>query len=291
MTNFILTRILCLKSGRQRKSPPIVIINEGFFFFPWQIGTLSLFLGAALFSFLSRTFFCFWFFHKQRFFQKQRASTSEFCQVGNVNKICLYMKNESQDERSIRRHFRYTGYRPLNVAWSTAVFSNFRSPFRGIWSLSSSSCYSRSDNMAIGGAGSFLVVILPVEYYFIPKKKENVAWPIKAYQFDERKQLLTQKLSKVAPFFLLICFITTPFPKGVFCCCLDIGTHQSTCIDFTWGHYGHTVCGLLVLAFDTAVCSTFRAFFDSIWSLSTRSHNSRSDKMVLCRASSFLVWV
>ena len=46
--------------------------------------------------------------------------------------------------------------------------------------------------MVIGGAGSFLVVILPVEYYFIQKSEENVAWPIKAYHFDERKQLLTQ---------------------------------------------------------------------------------------------------
>lgn len=66
---------------------------------------------------------------------------------------------------SIRWHFSYTGYRPLNVAWSTAVFSNFRR----IWSLSSNTCYSRSDNMVIGGAGSFLVAIWPVENNFIQK--------------------------------------------------------------------------------------------------------------------------
>ena len=48
--------------------------------------------------------------------------------------------------------------------------------------------------MVIGGAGSFLVVILLVEYYFIQKNKENVAWQIKAYHSDERKQLLTQRL-------------------------------------------------------------------------------------------------
>ena len=190
-------------------------------------------------------------------------------ELPRVNFVEWAMKNESQDEWSIRGHFGYTGYRPLDVAWSTAVFSNFRSPFWGIWSLSSNSCNSRSDNMVIGGAGSFLVVILLVEYYFIQKNKENVAWPIKAYHSDERKQLLTQRLFKVVLFFLLICFITTPFPKGIFCCCLEIGTHQSPCIDFTWGHYGHTVFGLLVLAFGTAVCSTFRAYFDSIWSLST----------------------
>ena len=141
------------------------------------------------------------------------------------------------------------------------------------------------------GAGFFLVVILPVEYNFIPKNKENVAWLIKANHTDERKQFLTQRLLKVVLFFLLICFITTPFPKGLFCCCLDIGTYQSPCFDFTWEHYGHTACGLLVLAFGTAVCSIFRAYFGSIWSLSTHSRNSRSDKMVLCRVSSFLVWM
>ena len=73
---------------------------------------------------------------------------------------------------SIRWHFSYTGYRPLNVAWSTAVLSNFRI----IWSLSSNTRYSRSDNTVIGGAGSFLVTIWPVEYNFIQKNLENVAW-------------------------------------------------------------------------------------------------------------------
>ena len=150
---------------------------------------------------------------------------------------------------------RYTGYRPLHVVWSTVVIPSFRIPFRRIWSLSSNNCNGRSDIMVIRRAGSFLVVTWQVKYYFIQKNKENVAWLIKANRTDECKQLLTQRLFKVVLFFLLICFITTPFPKGVACCRLDIGTHQSICIDFTRGLYGHTVCGLLVLAFGTAVCS------------------------------------
>lgn len=34
---------------------------------------------------------------------------------------------------SIRWHFSYTGYRLLNVTWSTAVFSNFRNPSGEFW--------------------------------------------------------------------------------------------------------------------------------------------------------------
>ena len=32
-TNFVLTGILCSKSGRQREAPPILVINKGFVFF------------------------------------------------------------------------------------------------------------------------------------------------------------------------------------------------------------------------------------------------------------------
>ena len=69
-------------------------------FFSWQIGTLSFltdwysfFLLWALFFF---SFFFFFFtndflplltFHKQRFFIKQKAFTSEFCKVFDVSKI------------------------------------------------------------------------------------------------------------------------------------------------------------------------------------------------------------
>ena len=50
--------------------------------FPSSLGLLLFF-----FFFLPRTFFRFLFFHEQRFFHKQGASTCEFCQVRDVNKI------------------------------------------------------------------------------------------------------------------------------------------------------------------------------------------------------------
>ena len=50
---------------------------------------MLLFLSClGLLSFLPRNSFRFWFFHEQRFFHKQRASTSEFCKVRDVNKLC-----------------------------------------------------------------------------------------------------------------------------------------------------------------------------------------------------------
>ena len=50
---------------------------------------MLLFLSSlGLLSFLPRTSFRFWFFHEQRFFHKQRASTCEFCKVRDVNKLC-----------------------------------------------------------------------------------------------------------------------------------------------------------------------------------------------------------
>ena len=53
------------------------------FFLLWACFSFSfLFL-----SFLSWTFFRFWFFHGQRFVHKQRASTCEFGKVRDVNKI------------------------------------------------------------------------------------------------------------------------------------------------------------------------------------------------------------
>ena len=50
--------------------------------FPSSLGLLLFF-----FFFSPRTFFRFLFFHEQRFFHKQGASTCGFCQVRDVNKI------------------------------------------------------------------------------------------------------------------------------------------------------------------------------------------------------------
>ena len=61
-------------------------LSRRIFFFSCQSGTLSLFFGPVFFSFSPKTFFRFWFFHEQRFC-KQRASTCEFCEVRDVNKI------------------------------------------------------------------------------------------------------------------------------------------------------------------------------------------------------------
>ena len=50
---------------------------------------MVLFLSSLglFFPFLPRNFFRLWFFHKQRSFQKQRASTCELSKVRGVNKI------------------------------------------------------------------------------------------------------------------------------------------------------------------------------------------------------------
>ena len=68
-----------------------------FSFFSWQIGTLSFLTDwYSFFLFWALFFFFFFFtndflplliFHKQRFFLKQKAFTSEFCKVFDVNKI------------------------------------------------------------------------------------------------------------------------------------------------------------------------------------------------------------
>ena len=52
-----------------------------FFFFSWQNGTLYFLLGPVfLFLFFQPgIFFCFWYFHEQRFFHKQRTFFCEFC--------------------------------------------------------------------------------------------------------------------------------------------------------------------------------------------------------------------
>ena len=74
-------------------------LSQGkFSFFSWQIGTLSFltdwysfFLLWALFFFffffLTNDFITLFIFHKQRFFLKQKAFTSEFCKVFDVSKI------------------------------------------------------------------------------------------------------------------------------------------------------------------------------------------------------------
>ena len=46
---------------------------------------------------------------------KQRASTCEFCQMRDVNKICKYVKNEPQDERLPRKFPQ--GIRPGTRLW------------------------------------------------------------------------------------------------------------------------------------------------------------------------------
>ena len=72
--------------------------QEKFSFFYWQIGSLSFLTDWYSFFLLWTLFFSFFFFfnndflpllifHKQRFFIKQKAFTSEFCKVFDVSKI------------------------------------------------------------------------------------------------------------------------------------------------------------------------------------------------------------
>ena len=50
-----------------------------FFLFMTEWYSFVLFWACFFPFFIQRTFFRFWFFHEQRFFQKQRTSTCEFC--------------------------------------------------------------------------------------------------------------------------------------------------------------------------------------------------------------------
>ena len=88
-------RLLCSKYGRQRGAPTLqVSFTKEIFFFSLQNGTLSFFFGPFIsffFFFLPRSFFRSWFFRQQRFFHKQRASTSGFFKVRDVNKIWNYI--------------------------------------------------------------------------------------------------------------------------------------------------------------------------------------------------------
>ena len=57
-------------------------------FFTWQSATLSFLWACLFFLFFSQGLSsAVDFFHAQRFFHKQRASTCEFCKVCDVNKI------------------------------------------------------------------------------------------------------------------------------------------------------------------------------------------------------------
>ena len=63
------------------------LFHKGFFSF---LDRMLLFLSSYFLFFfflLPRNFFRYWFSHEQRFFPEQRASTCEFCQVRDVNKI------------------------------------------------------------------------------------------------------------------------------------------------------------------------------------------------------------
>ena len=55
-------------------------LSQGnFFLFMTEWYSFVLFRACFFPFFIQRTFFRFWFFHEQRFFQKQRTSTCEFC--------------------------------------------------------------------------------------------------------------------------------------------------------------------------------------------------------------------
>ena len=89
-------RLLCSKYGRQRGAPTLHVsfTKEIFLFFTEWYSLISFFFGpffSFFFFFLLMTFFRSWFFREQRFFHKQRASTSDFFKVPDVNKIWDYI--------------------------------------------------------------------------------------------------------------------------------------------------------------------------------------------------------
>ena len=59
---------------------------------------LFFFSSSFFFFFLPRTFYCFWFFHEQRFLHKQRDSMCEFCKVHDVNKCGNNIRIEPKQE-------------------------------------------------------------------------------------------------------------------------------------------------------------------------------------------------
>ena len=94
MTNFGLMATSLMESERQLGAPPVPVAftNEFFLFLTeWS----SFFLLRTCFFFflffiLPSTLYRFLFFHEQRFFHKRRASTCEFCELRDVNKIHEY---------------------------------------------------------------------------------------------------------------------------------------------------------------------------------------------------------
>ena len=101
MVNFGLTATSLFKSGRRHGAPPLPVAFTRAVLFLFLTDWYSLFFDRLVLflSSLSPFFFSFFFFfftndflpllifHKQRFFIKQKAFTSEFCKVFDVSKI------------------------------------------------------------------------------------------------------------------------------------------------------------------------------------------------------------
>ena len=95
MTNFGLMATSLMESERQLGAPPVPVAftNEFFSLLDRMVLFLSssdLFFFFSFFFILPSTLYRFLFFHEQRFFHKRRASTCEFCELRDVNKIHEY---------------------------------------------------------------------------------------------------------------------------------------------------------------------------------------------------------
>ena len=88
--------------------------------FPWVCFS---FLFFFFFFFLSRTFFRFWFSHKQSSFHKQKASACEFCKVHGVNKIWKW--HEKQAPRWADTPKILPGYLPRSKIMTPSSIINF----------------------------------------------------------------------------------------------------------------------------------------------------------------------
>ena len=82
-----------VSTSRFHKGSPLSFLDRLVLSLFWQIGTLSFpfflffFLFFSFFFFFTNDFLPLLIFHKQRFFIKQKALTSEFCKVFDVSKI------------------------------------------------------------------------------------------------------------------------------------------------------------------------------------------------------------
>ena len=94
MANFGWMATSLMESERQLGAPPVpVAFTNEFFLFLTEWSSFFLLRTCFFFSFLfilPSTLYRFWFFHEQRFFHKRRASTCEFCELRDVNKIHEY---------------------------------------------------------------------------------------------------------------------------------------------------------------------------------------------------------